>query len=475
MSDNKNMPSNYPERIQAVAEFYASPAEPLALSKLYISLLAKKYNSLIFKEDNILEIGCGSGDLLDALTARNKTGIDLSSQQVKSGKSKYPDIEFIEGLAELDLPKDRVFDVIILSDVLNQVYDVENLLRKLHDVSHENTRLLINIHNNLWRPLLSMGRFFGLARHHPPLNWLATDDVINLCTLSNWEVFKSSGHIILPLKLGFISSWINRWFAPLFGWACLSVFLVARRSLLQRRAPDVVSVIVPARNEAGSIADILHRIPRLGRETEIIIVEGNSTDNTWEVVQNMPDHFANGRVLKIQQSGKGKGNAVIDGFQRATGDIIAILDADLTVPPEDLPKFIEALSSGKADFANGVRLVYPMDKKAMQFANLCANKAFGLVFSWLLGTPIKDTLCGTKVMWRKDYLRLNSNRSFFGNFDPFGDFDLLFGADKLNLKIIDIPIRYRERYYGETNIQRWKHGLILLRMVLFAARKIKFT
>jgi SAM-dependent methyltransferase len=462
-------------QIESVAQFYSVPPKPRLLSKTYNSLLAKRYNFLIHPESSVLEIGCGSGDLLGALNAERKTGIDLSEVQIQSGKSKYPGLELLHGVAETDLPKGRVFDVIVLSDVLNQACDVEVLLRKLHEVSHENTRLIINIHNTLWRPFLSLGRVLGVARRQPPGNWLSREDVINLCTLADWQVFKSFGNILLPLPLGFLANGINRWLAPLATWACLTIFLVARRSALPRREPGVVSVIVPARNEAGSIADILERIPRLGKETEVIIVEGNSTDNTWDVIQGMPDKFAGGTIIKMQQSGKGKGNAVIEGFHRATGDIVSILDADLTMPPEDLPKFVEALASRKADFANGVRLVYPMDKKAMQFANLCANKAFSLIFSWLLGTPLKDTLCGTKVLWREDYLKLHANRAFFGDFDPFGDFDLIFGADKLNLKIIDIPIRYKERYYGETNIQRWKHGVILLGMVIFAARKLKFV
>jgi SAM-dependent methyltransferase len=462
-------------QIESVAQFYSVPPKSRLLSKTYNSLLAKRYNFLIHPESSVLEIGCGSGDLLGALNAERKTGIDLSEVQIQSGKSKYPDLELLHGVAETDLPKGRVFDVIVLSDVLNQACDVEVLLRKLHEVSHENTRLIINIHNTLWRPFLSLGRVLGFARRQPPGNWLSREDVINLCTLADWQVFKSFGNILLPLPLGFLANGINRWLAPLATWACLTIFLVARRSALPRREPGVVSVIVPARNEAGSIADILERIPRLGKETEVIIVEGNSTDNTWDVIQGMPDKFAGGTIIKMQQTGKGKGNAVIEGFYRATGDIVSILDADLTMPPEDLPKFVEALASRKADFANGVRLVYPMDKKAMQFANLCANKAFSLIFSWLLGTPLKDTLCGTKVLWREDYLRLHANRAFFGDFDPFGDFDLIFGADKLNLKIIDIPIRYKERYYGETNIQRWRHGVILLGMVIFAARKLKFV
>ena len=152
-----------------------------------------------------------------------------------------------------------------------------------------------------------------------------------------------------------------------------------------------------------------------------------------------------------------------------------ILDADLTVAPEDLPRFYEVLYSGKGEFVNGVRLVYPMEKEAMRLLNLIGNKFFSLAFSWLLGQSIKDTLCGTKVLWKADYRMISANRAHFGDFDPFGDFDLLFGAARLNLKIVDLPIRYRERTYGTTNIQRWKHGWLLAKMVLFAAGRIKFV
>ena len=206
----------------------------------------------------------------------------------------------------------------------------------------------------------------------------------------------------------------------------------------------------------------------------MIVVEGNSTDNTWDVVQKIGEKFPEKDIKILQQSGKGKGNAVREGFDLATGDILMILDADFTMPPEELPKYYDVLANGQGDFANGVRLVYPMDDKAMRFLNLCANKMFGIIFSWLLGQTIRDTLCGTKVLFRKDYLNIVENRDYFGNFDPFGDFDLLFGADKLNLKIIDIPIRYRDRTYGNTNISRFRHGILLFRMVFFAAHKLKF-
>jgi len=235
-----------------------------------------------------------------------------------------------------------------------------------------------------------------------------------------------------------------------------------------------VSVIVPARNESGNIENILKRVPELGKQTEIIFVEGGSRDNTYETILEMVPRFPNRKCQVFRQSGKGKGDAVRLGFREARGDILIILDADLTVPTEDLVRFVEALTSGRGEFVNGVRLVYPMENQSMRFLNMVVNKFFSLAFSWLLGQPIKDTLCGTKALWKRDYETIAANRDYFGNFDPFGDFDLLFGAAKLNLKISEIPIRYRSRTYGDTNIDRWQHGWMLLKMVIFAAKRIKF-
>jgi SAM-dependent methyltransferase len=463
------------EHLESLKEFFRTAPRKSRFASFYRQLLAHRYNLLIRPDASVIEIGCGTGELLNALDAERKMGIDVSPEQIARGKEQFPHLDLRTGSGETAVLADGSFDVIILSDVLNYAADVEVLLRHLHTCSHRDTRLLINVYNTLWRPLLGSARRLGLAAEQPASNWLSRQDVINLCWLADWEVFKWFGAILVPLPLGPLSAFVNRWIAPLFGWLCLSIFLIARRSGLPRKEPDVVSVIVPARNEAGSIAQAIERVPRLGRETELIFVEGHSKDNTWDVIAALPDNFLHGRIVKLRQSGKGKGNAVIEGFRAANGDIVMILDADLTVPPEDLPKFVEVLASGKADFANGVRLVYPMDERAMKFANLCANKGFSMIFSWLLGQPVKDTLCGTKVIWRKDYERIDRGRAYFGDFDPFGDFDLLFGADKQNLRIVDIPIRYKERIYGDTNIQRWKHGMILLRMVLFAARRLKFV
>jgi glycosyltransferase involved in cell wall biosynthesis len=284
----------------------------------------------------------------------------------------------------------------------------------------------------------------------------------------------------MPLKISFLSSLFNRYLVhiPPFRWFALTNIVIARpdpaRDKCNLMETPTVSIIIPARNEAGNIETIIKRVSKLGSRTELIFVEGQSTDNTYETIQHVMKRYPGKRCKLFRQKGKGKGDAVRLGFGEAKGDILMILDADMTVPPEDLSRFYNAIVGGRGEFINGVRLVYPLEDQSMRFFNILGNNFFSLSFSWLLGQPIKDTLCGTKVLWKRDYEMITKNRAYFGDFDPFGDFDLLFGATKLNLKIAEMPIRYRARTYGETNIDRWRHGWLLLKMVLFAARRIKF-
>jgi glycosyltransferase involved in cell wall biosynthesis len=312
-----------------------------------------------------------------------------------------------------------------------------------------------------------------LKSRQPKTNWLSSSDLRGLLDLANWEFIRQEERIICPAPLLGLERLLNRFVAPLVPFLSLTIFQIARPRIAGELSPQSVSVIIPARNEGGNIDAAVERVPMMGTKTEIIFVEGHSKDDTWARIQDGVKKHPQLNIKAFQQSGKGKGNAVREAFAAATGDILMILDADLTVPPEELPKFYQALISGRTEFANGVRLVYPMDERAMRFLNMCANKFFSLAFTWVLGQPVKDTLCGTKVLFRQDYLRIAANRKVFGDFDPFGDFDLLFGARKLNLKISDIPIRYRERTYGETNIHRWTHGMLLLRMLGFSLLRLK--
>jgi ubiquinone/menaquinone biosynthesis C-methylase UbiE len=424
----------------------------------------------------VLEIGCGKGDLLAALNPSVGLGIDFASEMVSQAQVRYPNLEFkLADVHELALGGQQ-FDFIILSDVINDLWDLQAVLEKLRPCCTPATRLVFNFFSHVWQLPLTLAQTLGVATPTQPQNWFTRHDLKNLLELSGFEALRDWEEVVVPLPLPGISYFANRFLSRLapFRWFAMTNFLVARPAALPVKAPTV-SVVVAARNEEGHIDELMARIPEMGGGTEIIFVEGNSTDDTWGAIARAIASHPQRNCKLLKQPGKGKGDAVRAGFDAATGDILMILDADITVPPEDLLRFYAVLASGQGEFANGVRLVYPMQDDAMRFANLVGNKFFSWAFSWLLGQSIRDTLCGTKVLWAKDYRRIALNRAYFGDFDPFGDFDLLFGAAKLNLKILEVPIRYRARRYGETNIQRWRHGLILLRMVIFAARRIKFV
>ncbi|MDO8499679.1 MAG: glycosyltransferase family 2 protein [bacterium] len=371
------------------------------------------------------------------------------------------------------------FDYVVMDHLIGHMNDVQQGFEALHKVTDEHSRIVITYHNYLWEGALKLAEFLHLKKTQPTQNWLARQDIINILSLAHFEVVKQGSLILIPIYIPLISNFANRYLArlPLLKQLCLIEYLVARerpRSYSDKEYS--VSVIIPARNEAGNIEAAVTRLPNLGTKTEIIFVEGGSKDETKAAIARVMEKYKDSKtIISLDQgTGVGKGDAVRRGFAAATGDIVMILDADLTVPPEDLPKFYQAIRNRTGEFVMGTRLVYPMEQGAMRFLNILGNKFFSAAFSWLLDQPLKDTLCGTKVMFRADYEELARNRNYFGDFDPFGDFDLIFGAAKLNLKILEIPIRYQARTYGTTNISRFRHGWLLLKMTIFAARKMKF-
>ena len=427
----------------------------------------------------VLELGCGTGQLLDALKPSRGVGIDMSRGMIEIAQADYPDLEFHVGdvedpavLAGLDGP----FDVIVLSDTIGSLEDCETTLASLHDLCHRDTRLVIAYYAKSWEPLLRLAESMGGKMPQKEQNWLWTDDIASLVSLADFEIIKQDWRQLVPKRLLGLGRLINRVVGTLPGIRrmCLRNYLVARPLRNANLGDLSTTVVVPCRNERGNIEAAVTRMPRFCDDLEILFVEGHSTDGTYEEALRVKEAYKDEFDIRvIRQDGKGKGDAVRKGFAMARGQVLMILDADLTVPPEALPKFYNALISGKGEFINGSRLVYPLEDEAMRPLNWVANRAFSLIFRWLLNQRITDTLCGTKVLTKACYERIAANRAYFGNFDPFGDFDLIFGAAKLNLKLIDIPIRYGTRAYGETQISRFTHGWLLLRMVVFAYRKLK--
>jgi SAM-dependent methyltransferase len=434
---------------------------------------------LIPQGKRILELGCGRGDLLAALKPSYGVGIDFGTETIAKANARHPDLYFVLGDVEDPATLSAIegpFDYVVIADTIGMFEDIDGTLRLIHQHCAPSTRIIISYYSHLWEPVLKLAEALHLRSKQPEINFIATADFLNLMDVADFELISQEQRQLVPRRWLGLGPFINRFLAPLPGIRklCLRTYLVGRPERLFQNRKFSASILVPCRNEKGNIENAILRMPRFGSAQEILFVEGNSSDGTFEECERVRDAYRESwdiRVLK--QDGKGKGDAVRKGFAAAKHDVLMILDADLTVPPEALPKFQAVIESGKAEFVNGTRLIYPMEHEAMRPLNFIANRFFAYLFTYLVNTRLTDTLCGTKVLMRKDYELLAKERDYFGNFDPFGDFDLIFGAAKQNLKIIETPIHYKARTFGETQISRFRDGWLLLKMVWFAYRKLK--
>jgi len=451
-------------------------AAPRASSRLYHRELLNFFRFVIPKNSSVLEIGSGTGDLLAELAPARGLGVDFSPAMTAAAKAAHPSLEFRTADIEA-LQISEKFDYVVMQDLLSTLDDIWLAFRNLDKVATPETRVIITSYNPLWEPLVMLAEAAGLKGRNPSQNWLAMADTENLLYLNNYEVIKKGNRFLMPFYIPLVSVFINRFLAkmPFFKELGLIQFIIARKTPARPEAKDYsVSVMVPCRDEVGNMERLFKELPSLGKSTELVFVDGNSSDGTVEKIRELAAKRPDLPVKVLLQGGAfGKADAVRKGFDASTGDVLMILDADLTVVPEDLKKFYAAIAEGKGEFINGSRLVYPMEKGAMRFLNMLGNKTFSLIFTWTLGQRIKDTLCGTKVLLKSNYEKIKAGRAYFGEFDPFGDFDLLFGASKLNLKITELPVSYKERKYGETKISRFRHGLLLFRMAFIAFIKLK--
>ncbi len=475
--------------LEEVRRFYEANHEGIEASRqrhwYYYDYLTRVLRARIPEGQRVLDLGCGSGHLLAALKPSRGVGIDIAATAVAKARTTYRgrNLHFFEGdvgdrrlLAQVGGP----FDVILMVNVVTHLTDLQQTLESLHPLCHPRTRVLIYSYSRLWQPVLRAAEMLGLKHRQPPEAWLPPEEIRNMLSLADFEVVRSDLQIVFPTYLPLLSEVLNRTLGhlPLVDQLALMFGIIARPAPhlfgSARSKEPSTSVVIPCRNEAGHVRPLVERLPRLGPNSEFLFVEGHSSDDTETVIRQVIAENPALPLRLVKQTGRGKGDAVRLGFSEARGEALVVLDADMGVDPADIPKFVAALVRGKGEMINGSRMVYPMEGRAMRFLNLLANKSFAFLFTWLLGQQVRDTLCGTKALYREDYERIAAHRAYFGDFDPFGDFDLLFGASRLNLRIVDLAVRYHERRYGATNISRFRHGWLLLRMSLFAARKLTF-
>jgi hypothetical protein len=434
----------------------------------YLYRQLRTYISLYVRPtDRLVEIS--TSNLTESLSLQTARSLVLSARTLRETSPS----DLAQQLCEFKP------DYAVLHGTVHYERDVQGLLEELRAGLPASSRIILVYYSTLWKPLLRLATALRLRRKTPEENWIANEDIWNLLLLAGYELVRHESKLLIPIYIPLVSYLVNRLLAPLPGFSIFNLLNIAvARPLHNARVNEArpsVSIIVPARNEAGNIEGVISRTPAMGSNDELIFVEGNSTDDTWETLCRLQRQYETSHRIQIaRQDGEGKGDAVRKGFALANNEILMILDADLSVAPEELVRFYEAVTSGKGEFINGSRLVYPMEKQAMRFFNVLGNKCFAVMFSFVLGQRFKDTLCGTKVLTRENYRRLAAHRQYFGDFDPFGDFDLIFGAARMALRIVEVPVHYRERTYGQTNIQRWRHGLVLARMLWFAALRMKF-
>ncbi len=467
------------EQILAHSEMYAASRPEWRSKAAFFHREDQAYlRFLIPKNARVLETGCGIGDTLAALEPAYGVGIDFSPALIDVARSRHPELKFVVGDAEKPetiASVDGPFDYILVLDTIGSLDDCQKFLEQLHPLCTRETRVIIGHFSHFWQPILRFAEWIGQRMPAPEQNVLSAADMQGLQNLANFDQVQGEQRVLMPVSLFGIGRLINRFISilPGFRFFALRHYSVCRSWQSAKDNLRSATVVIPARNERGNIEPAVQRLPQFCDDIEIIFIEGHSKDGTFEEMERVKAAYPDKDIKLMRQPGKGKADAVFTAYDVARGDVLMILDADLTVPPEQLPKFWDAIKSGKGEFINGSRLVYPLEEDAMRFLNLIANKIFSYLFSWLLNQRYTDTLCGTKVMRRSDYYRLRDGKAYFGDFDPFGDFDLIFGSSKLNLKSIDMPIRYAARAYGETQISRFRHGVMLLRMVVFAFFKIK--
>jgi glycosyltransferase involved in cell wall biosynthesis/SAM-dependent methyltransferase len=483
----------------------------------YYGELARLMSMHVPRGSSVLHVGCGLGDTLVAIVPKRGLGIDLTDAVISQARMRHPQARLrFEVMDPESFELDETFDIVLIDHALADMHDIQASLECIRKACAPHTRLVLAYYNALWGPILRLASRMGLRRQTGEQNWLGTGDFDNLLRLSGFEVVYRTSETLLPKHVPGLTTLLNRFVARFwpFNHLCLTQLVVARPVCPPANAENYsCTVVIPTRNERGNIEAAVLRTPRIGTHTEIIFVDGNSTDGTPDEIQRVIAEASRDQGIEAsrhqgikasrhqgeqppsmpgsldalmphsltpfsykfipQGDGKGKGDAVRKGFAAATGDVLMILDADLTVPPEDLPRFFQPIVDGTAEFINGTRLVYPMEDQAMRFLNKLGNRFFSMLFTWLLGQRFRDTLCGTKVLTRRNYEMIAANRNYFGEFDPFGDFDLIFGAAKADFKIIEVPVRYRARTYGETNIHRFRHGWMLLKMSWVAFKRLK--
>ena len=448
-------------------------------NRYYHKSVLKHFRMWIPENSKVLELGCGTGDLIGQLRPKLGVGIDISDEMIKQAKEKYPGINFFCDDAE-SFEINEIFDYIIISGIVGMVDNIQILLGRIKKWVSPDTRVFVDFYNPMWYPFIKFGEKIGLKMPEMIKNWLSVDDIENFLYISGYQVIKRKYLMFFPKNIPLITYILNKFIGnlPFIRRFSLSSVVITR-PLVPWPDKEIksCSVVITCRDEEGNIEGLVTRIPKMGWNTEIIFVEGHSKDNTVAKINEMIKKYPDKDIRMLKQKGIGQGDAFRYGYDEAKGDFVIWLEADLTTPPEEAKLLWDAYINNIGEYVNGSRFIYKMEKNAMPLLNFLGNRFFGVLFTSLLKQRFTDTLCGFKGISKKNYVKIRQQIDFFGDFDPFGDFELIFGAIKNNLKVAEIPVHYKPRQYGESKaygksfFSFMKHGFLLVRMSIIAFRK----
>ncbi len=444
----------------------------------YYQELTRLHQNLIPRGSRVLDIGCGTGNLLAAVTPSEGIGIDFSYEMVKRAQQKYPKLSF-QVMDAHHLEFDRPFDYIILSNLVGYTEDIWQVFRQLQKVTHERSRIIITNYNYFWQPIVAAAEYLNQKMPDRIQNWLPQEFLIHFLSLNGFEIVKKGTYLHSPLDLGSLGRGINTALSVVPGVSRLGLieYLVARPTFLYEKKPPEksVSIIVPTHQEAGNIETIIKTTPHIGKDTQLIFVDLPGKDGTAEKIKYEKKRYKGPLTITFieQKEKNGKIGALRLGVKKATGDIILTYDADVTIPPADLYKFYLALVEGRAELINGTRLVYPTEKGAMRFLNHIANSFFAILFTWALGQHFTDTLCGSKGFFKKDFETFEKEHTSYDHLDKYGDYFLLLHAYTKNLQIAEVPVRYTQRKYGDTKLNRFSNGWEFFQMFIYFFWQVK--
>ena len=435
----------------------------------YYDTIKTFVSRIIPPESSVLEVGCGTGEILDIVQPVRGVGIDISAKMVELAKQKFPQHTFIHSPIE-DLQIDEKFDFIILVDVADHVYDIMDVFGVLYRFCKPTTRIILTTINPWWDPILMFMEKIGAKMPEGPHNFVEKGNLAKILELMDFSVSYSGYMLLFPKKIPFLSFLVNALGTRTWGLKKLSSMQYMLIQPSVKNETDLgmgCSVVIPCHNEQDNIEDAVRRIPKMGRETEIIVVNDGSTDHTAQKVKELQGEIKNLKLIDYSPN-RGKGYAVKKGFEDASQEILMILDADISTLPEELPRFFHPLNKGMCQFVNGTRMVYPMENQSMRILNLFGNKIFGFIMSFITQQNLTDTLCGTKALYKSDFKRIQ------WGLDKWGDFDLLFSAAKRGSRIMEVPVHYMSRKSGESKMKSFRHGLHLLRACFLGFKELVF-